>query len=149
MAHAEKHSHGARAERSITETAPKASLIMLLSGLFLLFIMTVASANSPSPTELSPILASTSLFLGIAVGGFFCGVRLNGAERYACAAISAAILTALLLAVKILIPAPDECLTFAVRVFLHLLTVLIAVLGALIASRMPKKKRRKKSKYRS
>ncbi len=149
MAYAEKHSHGARTERSITETAPKASLIMLFTGLFLLLIMTATSANAPSPTELSPIMAPVALHLGIAVGGFFCGVRLQGADGYACAAISAAILTALLLAVKLLIPAPDECLTFAVGVILHLLTVLSAILGALLASRMPKRKRRKKSKYRS
>ena len=148
MAYAEKHSHAARTERSITETAPKASLIMLLTGLFLLLIMTAVSANTPSPTELSPILAPLALYLGIAVGGFFCGLRLHGADGYACAAISAAILTALLLAVKLLIPAPDECLTFSVGVILHLLTVLSAILGALLAGRMPKRKRRNKSKYR-
>ena len=149
MAHAEKRSRGARAERSISETAPKASLIMLLTGLFLLLIMTLSSANAPSPTELSPILAPVALFLGIAVGGFFCGTRLQGGEGYACAALSAAILTALLLAVKLLIPAPDERLSLAVGVTLHLLTVLTAILGALIAGRLPKRRRRKKSKYRS
>lgn len=149
MARAEKRSQGSHAERSIFETAPKASLIMLLTGLFLLLVMAAAATNTPSPAELSPILAPIALLLGIAVGGFFCGVRLQGAEGYACAAISAAILTALLLAVKLLIPAPIERLTFAMGAILHLLTVLTAILGTLIAGRMPKRKRRKKSKYRS
>ena len=149
MAHAERRSHGARSERSITETAPKASLIMLLTGLFLLLIMTAVSADTPSPTGLSPILAPVALFSGIAVGGFFCGVRLQGADRYACAAISAAILTVLLLSVKLLIPSPDDRLTFPLGVILHLLTILSAIVGALIASRLPKRKHRKKSKYRS
>ena len=81
---------------------------MLLTGLFLLLIMTAASADAPSPAELAPFLAPTALFFGIGAGGFFCGARLHGSEGYACAAISAAMLTALLLAVKLLIPAPDD-----------------------------------------
>ena len=149
MSHAKKHSHGTKAERSITQTAPKASLIMLLTGLFLLSIMTAVATGCASPTALTSILAPIALFLGVAVGGFLCGAWLDGASGYACGAISAAIVAMILLAVKLFIPAPDGSHPFAVGLFLNLLIILSAMLGVLLSSRMPKRKRRRKSKHRS
>lgn len=149
MAHANNHTHITPAERSITETAPKATFIMLLSGLFLLLIMTVISANSSTPAELSKILGPLSLYAGIGSGGFFCGMRLRGADKFVCAVVSATALTAVLLAVKIIIPAPEERLSLVFGVIFHILAILIAIMGALVADKLPKRKRRKKSKHRS
>ena len=149
MSHAEKHNHGAPSKRSITETAPKATLIMLLSGLFLLLLLTASSVNSPAPADLSAIVGPLALFISVTIGGIFCGMRLQGADKYACAALSAAIMTAILLAAKLLISAPEDRFSPAVGMIFHLLTVLFSILGALVAGRFQGTARRKKSKHRS
>ena len=149
MAHAKRYTLGNHTERSIFQTAPKASLIMLLTGLFLLLIMTVAATGSVSPTALTSILAPIALFIGVAVGGFFSGTWLEGSRGYACAGVSAVIVAAILLAAKLFIPIPDESHPFAVGIFLNLLIIISAFLGVLISSRMPKRKRRRKTKHRS
>lgn len=149
MSHSEKNVRGTPDTRSIPRIAPKASLIMLLSGLFLLFLSTLSVINTPAPAELTVFLAPISLFAGTVSGGFYCGLRLQGTEGYACAAISAAILTALLLAVKIIVPAPVDVQSLTFTVIFHILTVFAAVAGVFAANRIPKKRRRKKSRNRS
>ena len=149
MVHSKKREHGTPSVRSITETAPKASLIMLFTGLFVLFVTALFASGTPAPADLSVFLAPAALFLGTTAGGFYCGLRLRGGEGCACAAASSAMLAAVLLLSKLFIAAPKDKLSFTLAVILHLLTVLTAVAGAVIAGRAPKKKRRKKTRNRS
>ena len=149
MSQTVKRSRGVPVARSIYETAPKAFLIMLFSGLFLLLIITAFISNTVSPVELTALAAPSALIAGCIIGGFFCGKRLRGADSVVGAVLSSAVLTASLLAAKIFITPPDDRLGFIVTLLLHLLTVAVSALSALSASRVPQRRRRKKFKHRS
>lgn len=149
MARSDKRRHQAGASHSISETAPKASLIMLLSGLFLLSAFTFFIRNSPSPAELAVHFAPAALLIGAVIGGLFCGARLKGGEGYASAILSTAIIAAMLLAARIFIPAPADRSAMPVTVIFHLLMVAAVTLGTFIANAKGKQRRRKKPKFRS
>ena len=149
MAHSDKRKHQAGDSHSISETAPKASLIMLLSGLFLLSAFTFFIRNSPSPSELAVHLAPAALIIGAALSGFFCGTRLNGGEGYTSAILSVAIVTVIILGARIFIPAPTNRSAMLTSIIFHLLTVAADMLGTFLASTKGKQKRRKKPKNRS
>lgn len=148
MAHSKRHNRSSTPERSITETAPKASFIMLFTGLFLLTIATAASLSSTMPADLSFFAAPISLFLGIIIGGFYCGKRLEGSQGYCCAAISATIVSAILLSCKLFIPAPKSSMTLAASIISNLFIIISALIGALTASKLPSRRRKRKSKNR-
>ncbi len=149
MAHSDKHRRNASDSHSISETAPKASLIMLLSGLFLLSAFAFFIRNSPSPAELAVYFAPTALLIGVVIGGFYCGTRLKGGESYASAILSVALVTAILLAVKLFIPAPESRSALIVGIILHLMSVAAVTLGTFLANTKGRQRRRKKPKIRS
>lgn len=149
MSYKEKHAHNTQPRRSILQTAPKASLIMLFSGLFLLLIITAISVNSANPTENATISAPAVLFVACVIGGVFCGTRFQSPQKYACAAVSSFIIISLLLLAKLFIYAPQDRTPFSIAIALHLVTFPAVMLGTAIVGKFPKKRRRKKSKYRS
>ncbi len=149
MAHSDKRRHNAGASHSVIETAPKASLFMLLSGLFLLSAFAFFIRNSPSPAELAVYFAPAALLVGAVMGGFFCGTRLSGGESYASAILSVALVAAILLTIKLFVPAPESRSALIVCIILHMLAVAAAMLGAFSANTRRKSRRRKKQKIRS
>ena len=67
-----------KTRHTVIETAPKATLLMLLTGLFILFVGAFIIQKLDSPVALSEPLALTALYLGTAVGGAFCASRMDG-----------------------------------------------------------------------
>ena len=149
MARSDKRKRNATDSHSIFETAPKASLIMLFSGLFVLFVLTLLIINSPSPTELSVFLAPASLLSGAAFGGLFCGMRLKGGRGCACAVLSALLVTSILLVARLFVPASLSRSSSVTFTILHLSTLGAAALGTVPANITGNSKRRKIRKYRS
>lgn len=133
---------------TVFETVPKAALLMLFSGLFILFISTLFTLNLPSPVAFARPIALSSLFIGAAIGGFFCSKRIDAPSSFACGALAVLLLVILLIIAKALIPATVSSIDASFSVIGYLLTAGSAMAGVLLGSKAQKRKRRKKH-YRS
>ncbi len=136
---------------TIIETAPKATLLMLLTGLFILFIGAFFVQRLDSPVALSEPLALIALYFGGAVGGAFCASRMDGKLSLSSALIASAILCVLLILAKAFVAEPEDPNGALISFITHLLVPLSAVLGALLCNRLKDKKETKnrKNHYRS
>ncbi len=138
-------------QHTIIETAPKATLLMLLTGLFILFVGAFFIQRLDSPVALSEPLALIALYLGTAVGGAFCASRMDGKLSLSSALIASAILCVLLILAKAFVAEPENPNGSLTSFITHLLVPLSAVLGALICNRLKNKKEinYRKNHYRS
>lgn len=133
---------------TVFETAPKAALLMLFTGLFILLISTFFTLNLPSPIALSRPIALTALFAGSAIGGFFCARRIESSGAFASAALAVLVLVILLIVAKTLIPSTVSNSSSTFSIVGYISSALSAMLGVLLGSKTQKRKRRKKT-YRS
>ncbi len=137
--------------RTIFETAPKAALLMLLSGLIILLIAALLSLRSSSPLSLAGPAALCALYIGAFVGGLFCSSQTDGADSIISSLIAALMIILLLITAKIFIPKPVASINPMLSVIFHSLTAAAAVLGALVGEkqRSTKRRRKKNKHYRS
>ena len=140
-----------KTRHTIIETAPKATLLMLLTGLFILFVGAFFIQKLDSPVALSEPLALTALYLGTAVGGAFCASRMEGRLSLSTALAASAILCVLLILAKAFVAEPKDPNGTLISFITHLLVPISAVLGALICNRLKIKKeiKNRKNHYRS
>lgn len=140
-----------KTRHTVIETAPKATLLMLLTGLFILFVGAFFIQKLDSPIALSEPLALTALYLGTAVGGAFCASRMEGRLSLSTALAASAILCVLLILAKAFVAEPKDPNGALISFITHLLIPLSAVLGALICNRLKTKKeiKNRKNHYRS
>lgn len=140
-----------KTRHTVIETAPKATLLMLLTGLFILFVGAFFIQKLDSPVALSEPLALTALYLGTAVGGAFCASRMDGNLSFPSALAASAILCVLLILAKAFVAEPEDPNGAWISFITHLLIPLSAVLGALICNRLKIKKeiKNRKNHYRS
>lgn len=138
-------------QHTIIETAPKATLLMLLAGLFILFLGALIIRNTQSPTVLSTPVAYLALYAGTILGGCFCATRLEGLRGVTCAFTSSALLCLLILTAKAFITPVEEPNGFLISLLTHLFVPLSSVTGAIIGGRSKANKELKKRKkhYRS
>lgn len=138
-------------QHTIIETAPKATLLMLLAGLFILFLGALIIRGTPSPTLFSAPIAYFALYAGAVIGGYFCSARLEGARGLTCAFASSALLCLLILLAKAFISPSADPNGFWISLLTHLLVPLSSVAGAIIGGRSKTNKELKKRKkhYRS
>ncbi len=136
---------------NIIETAPKATLLMLLTGLFILFLGALFTRNTTSPTSLSAPIAYLALYAGTTLGGFFCASRLEGSSGITSALISSSLFCLLIILAKAFIESPPTPNVFSVSLITHLLIPLSSVAGALLGGRRITNNELKKRKkhYRS
>ena len=136
---------------TIFETAPKATLLMLLTGLFILFVVAFFIQKLDSPIALSTPFAIFALYSGAISGGVFCSHRLHGRQALACAVISSAVICVMIIIAKAFIEAPQYPNGFVTSLITHLSIPIIAIVGALIGGRIKTNKEFKKRKnhYRS
>ncbi len=137
-------------QHTVIETAPKATLLMLLAGLFILLIGTLIIQNSDSPVALSSALACLALYFGAAVGGCFCAARLNERRMFGCSLTSSSLLCVILIIAKAFVAAPETTKGFAISLICHLLVPACAVLGAVICNHVKTNKeiKNRKAHYR-
>lgn len=133
---------------TVFETAPKAVLLMLLTGLFILLISTIFILNLPSPIDFSRPIALMSLFIGAAAGGFFCSKQIEAPNAFAAAALASVILVILLIIAKTLIPTTVGGNNLTFSIIGYIASMASAMTGALFGSKTKRRKRRKKT-YRS
>lgn len=133
---------------TVFETAPKAALLMLLTGLFILFFSALITLNLPSPAAFAQPIALTSLILGAAVGGCFCSKRLEVPNAYASGAFAVLFLIILLITAKFLIPTTVQSSSTAFNIIGYMLTAASAMAGVSLGS-VSRKNRRRKKHYRS
>lgn len=138
-------------QHTIIETAPKATLLMLLTGLFILFVGAFFIQRLDSPVALSKPFAYLALYVGAALGGTFCAARMDENLGIASSLIASSILCILLILAKAFIKAPDSTNGWLISIISHLLIPISAILGALICKRLKTNKEIKKRKnhYRS
>lgn len=129
---------------TVFETAPKAALLMLFTGLFILFISTFFTLNLPSPVALSRPIALTALLAGSAIGGLFCARRIESPGAFASAALAVLVLVILLIVAKELIPSTVSNSSATFSIVGYIACALSAISGALLGSKNKKRKRRKK-----
>ena len=136
---------------TVIETAPKATLLMLLTGLFVLFVGAFFIQKLDSPIALSTPFAIFALYSGAISGGVFCSHRLHGRQALACAVISSAVICVMIIIAKAFIEAPQYLNGFVTSLITHLSIPIIAIVGALIGGRIKTNKEFKKRKnhYRS
>ena len=136
---------------TIFETAPKATLLMLLTGLFILFAGAFFIQKLNSPIALSTPFAIFALYSGAISGGVFCSHRLHGRLALACAVISSAVICVMIIIAKAFIEAPQYLNGFVTSLITHLSIPVLAIVGALIGGRIKTNKEIKKRKnhYRS
>lgn len=138
-------------QHNIIETAPKATLLMLLAGLFILIIGAFFIQILESPVVFSAPWACFALYAGAATGGAFCSLRLDGKDIAACTFIASLILCALLILAKAFVKAPENPDDSLISFIMHLLVPLSALIGALICNWMKANKgiKKRKNHYRS
>lgn len=133
---------------TVFETAPKAVLLMLLTGLFILLIATFFTLNLPSPVDFARPIALMSLFIGSAAGGFFCAKQTESPNAFAAAAIASVILILLLVTAKVLIPLTVRSSSLIFSIIGYIASIASAMAGVLLGNKTKRKIRRKKT-YRS
>lgn len=140
-----------KTRHNIIETAPKATLLMLLAGLFILFVGALFIQRLDSPVALSKPLALIALYCGTAIGGAFCASRMDGNLSFPSALAASAILCVLLILAKAFVAEPEDPNGTLISFITHLLVPPAAVLGALIYNRLKVKKeiKNRKNHYRS
>ena len=140
-----------KTRHTVIETAPKATLLMLLTGLFILFAGAFFIQKLDSPIALSTPFAIFALYSGAISGGVFCSHRLHGRQALACAVISSAVICVMIIIAKAFIEAPQYPTGFVTSLITHLSILIIAIIGALIGGRIKTNKEFKKRKnhYRS
>ena len=140
-----------KTQHTVIETAPKATLLMLLTGLFILFAGAFFIQKLDSPIALSTPLAIFALYSGAISGGVLCSHRLHGRQALACAVISSAVICVMIIIAKAFIEAPQYLNGFVTSLITHLSIPIIAIVGALIGGRIKTNKEFKKRKnhYRS
>ncbi|MGM9642046.1 MAG: hypothetical protein ACI3XI_02435 [Eubacteriales bacterium] len=132
---------------TVTSTAPKAALIMLLSGLLILVISTFFSLKAQSPVVLARPIGTVSLFSGALAGGFYAAKCLKDGQAYAASAIASALLIAVIIVTKFFIPASTAGLPLWLSPILHCAVIPFSFLGTLIGQKQPiKRKKHKKHK---
>ena len=138
-----------KTRHTVIETAPKATLLMLLTGLFIFFDSLIQKLDSP--VAFSEPLALTALYLGTAVGGAFCASRMEGRLSLSTALAASAILCVLLILAKAFVAEPKDPNGTLISFITHLLVPVSAVLGALICNRLMinKEIKNRKNHYRS
>jgi CDP-diglyceride synthetase len=136
---------------TVIETAPKATLLMLLTGLFILFLGALIVRNSASPTLFSAPIAYIALYTGNVLGGFFCSSKLEGTRAATCALASSALLCLLIILAKAFVEPAEEQNGFLISLLTHLLVPLSSVAGALLGERtkINKELKKRKKHYRS
>ena len=134
---------------SVFETAPKAVLLMLFTGLFILLLTTAFALNLPSPAAFAKSLAIASLLIGAIVGGYFCAKRLEAPDSYAGAALAVVILILLLIITRAWFPFSLQSGGTAYTAIGYVIIALAAVAGVLLGSKGPAKRKRRKKHYRS
>ena len=136
---------------TIFETAPKATLLMLLTGLFILFVGAFFIQKLDSPVAFSKLFAPFALYLGAAVGGAFCASRMDGKLSLSSALIASSILCIILILAKAFVAEPNDPRGALISFIAHLLIPLTALLGAWIGNRLRIKKeiKNRKNHYRS
>ena len=142
--------HNSKIQHTVIETAPKATLLMLLAGLFILLLGALIVQSFDSPVALSSPVACLALYSGADVGGCFCATRLDDGLWLGCALISSSLLCVLLILAKAFVAAPEPSKGFMISLICHLLVPLSAVLGALICNRLKsnRKIQNRKNHYR-
>ena len=140
-----------KVQHTVIETAPKATLLMSLAGLFILFVSALLIQNLESPMKLSRVIALFSVYSGVFIGGLYCGNRLNGGSATGASIASSVVVLLLLILAKILIPATTSASGSIYICVMHLLIPIFALLGALVGSRIrvQKETRKRKKYYRS
>ena len=123
-------------QHTVIETAPKATLLMLLAGLFILLIGALIAQEFDSPVALSSPVACLALYTGAAVGGCFCAARLDNGLMIACSLISSSLLCVILIIAKAFVSAPETTKGFVISLICHLLVPVCALLGAVICNRI-------------
>ena len=143
--------HISKIKHTIIETAPKATLLMLLAGLFILFLTSLFIQRLESPVAFSAPFAYFALYLGTAMGGCFCAWRLEGRIALMCAFLSSSILCLLLIVAKAFIASPAATASFLISFITHLLVPAFAMIGELIGNRIKSntKMKKRKNHYRS
>lgn len=140
-----------KTHHTVIETAPKATLLMLLAGLFILFLGALLIRGTASPTVFSAPVALFALYTGSLAGGIFCSSELDGALGITGALIASALLCLLIIIAKAFLAAPENANGFLTSLITHLLIPLFSVAGALIGgkSKQTKELKKRKKHYRS
>ncbi len=134
-----------KSSHTVYETAPKAALIMLLSGLFILLISAAIAIRTASPIDLSRPAALISLYAGAAVGGLFCSKRLTEKKQAATSSlIASVILIIILILCKFIIPGGTYKADLTVSVLLHLLIIPVSALASILCGNKPAKRKKHK-----
>ncbi len=134
---------------TIPETAPKAALIMLLSGLFVLFISALFILRAESPAALARPLSLVSLYLGAMAGGFYAAKLIPDGQAYIASAAAAALLVALMVALKFILPDDGDALAPMLSLGLHGAVIGAAAFGTLAGLKQPARRRKRKKHSRS
>ncbi len=130
---------------SMFETAPKAALIMLLSGLFIISASTFLALKTISPVSLARPVALCALYVGAGIGGAYCSCKLSRGDAYLASFIASVILAAVIFGARAIISDESEKTSIALSLALHLIIPIAAAIGAYAANlRPPKRKRRKR-----
>ena len=140
-----------KTQHTVIETAPKATLLMLLAGLFILILGALCIHNTSSPTFFSAPIAYFALYSGCLLGGVFCSLRLDENLGIVCALISALLLCSLIILAKAFITTPEKTNVFLISLITHLLIPLFSAVGALTGRKYQKNKvhQKRKKNYRS
>ena len=140
-----------KTQHTVIETAPKATLLMLLTGLFILFVGAFFIQKIDSPVAFSELFAPFALYLGAAVGGAFCASRMDGKLSLSSALIASSILCIILILAKAFVAEPNDPRGALISFIAHLLIPITALLGAWICNRLRIKKeiKNRKNHYRS